>query len=454
MLKNVNFVPKMHFTENIYVTMIANVITKRGLLMLFAASLSLSCVAQSDSRVLEFFKAKINSLVSDSSYISQDEEVNANPVFAKMFASPVLYSSVVNKGFSGGFDNVGNVPGTQMADDEKRESVINSMMLNVYKNYPSLITLTEEQLRAEKSVAEVDAKDAAPVLEIAANPVTVIPDNVVGGIATTVKKPCYWRTSGSFDMQFTQNYVSPNWSQGGDNTRTMLTVLVLNLNYDDKDKITFTNKFDAHLGFTTVEGDTLHRFKTNNDKLRLESTFGYRLAKNLDLAVKSKLETQLLPNYPTNTPDFVSKFMAPFDANFSLGLNYKPSWKNFSLSIFVAPLSAYNYKFVRYENLASRYGIKQGRHHKEDFGTQFIVEVPSATLFKIVNWWSRAEFYTDYARTFFSWENKFDIKLTRYFKVSMLVHARFDDSSLDLEDDKYGFWQIKEYMTLGLTYSW
>lgn len=415
---------------------------------------SVSAAGQHNGRIVDFFKAKIDSLVCDSTYRTASSEVSSNHTFVKMFASPVLYSSVVNKGFGDGFAYSDGVGGKTLVADEKREAVINSLMMNVYKNHPGKILLTEEQLRNEKPVADIAPEESTPVLEIAPAPAVEVPENVMGGLATTVKKPCYWRTFGSFDLQFTQNYVSPNWSQGGDNSRTMLTVLVMNLNYDDKDRITFTNKFDAQLGFTTVEGDTLHKFKTNNDKLRLESTLGYKLVKNLDLAVKTNLETQMLPNYPANSYDFVSKFMAPFDAKFSLGLNYKPSWKNLSLEIYVAPLSAYNYKFVRYKELAARYGIKEGRHHKEDFGTQLVVTVPGATFFKIVNWWSRAEFYTDYERSFLSWENKFDIKLTRYFKVSMVMHTRFDDSSPGLKDDKYGYWQIKEFMTLGLTYTW
>lgn len=417
-------------------------------------SVSFSCVAQNNNSVLDYFKAKIDSFTNETAQPSIDEEVSPNPAFAKMLTMPVFYNSVANNTSGRRFDNDYSFGNSSFVENQKREAVINSIMMNVYKNHPSKIVATEEQLRNEKSVLDLGVKENAPTLELMEKPNVEVPDNVAGGLATTVKKPSYWRTTGSFDLQFTQNYVSPNWSQGGDNTRAMLAVIVLNLNYDDKDRITFTNKFDAQLGFTTVEGDTLHHFKTNNDKLRLESTFGYKLVKNLDVAVKSKLETQMLPSYPVNSPDFVSKFMAPFDANFSLGLNYKPSWKNLSLEIYVAPLSAYNYKFVRYDQLASRYGIKAGRHHKEDFGTQVVITVPSATFFKIVNWWSRAEFYTNYERAFFSWENKFDIKITRYFKVSMVMHARFDDSSLDLEDDKYGFWQIKEYMTLGLSYSW
>ena len=168
-----------------------------------------------------------------------------------------------------------------------------------------------------------------------------------------------------------------------------------------------------------------------------------------------KLESQSLPNYPTNSHDFVSNFMAPFDANFSVGLNYKPTWEKFRFEIYFAPLSAYNYRFVRYGDLAwQRYGIRQGRHHKEDFGTQLVITVPQQRIFKNVDWYSRAEYYTNYSRTFFQWENKFDFSLNRYLTASLSLHARFDDSAPGLYDKDLGYWQIKEFLTLGVIYSW
>ena len=429
---------------------------KKYILLSWALCASLFAVAQNSSDVADYFNAKIDSLVCDTMFVSvvDSSEVSANPVYIKLLTTPVLYNSVINKAFNSGF-----VPDSLKGDnglikDEKRLAVIDKLLLGVYRDNPDKILMTEEQLRNETPVPATAKADEVSKIEFNDAPAPEMPENVTGGLMTTVNKPSYWRTSGSFDLKFTQNYVSQNWSQGGDNSRTMLAIIVFNFNYDDKDKITFTNKFDAQLGFTTVEGDTLHSFKTNNDKLRLESTLGYKLVNRLDLTVKSKLETQSLPNYPTNSHDFVSKFMAPFDATFSVGINYKPTWKNLSLTVFLAPLSAYNYRFVRYDHLVTRYGIRDTRHHREDFGTQLVVEVPRATFFNILNWWSRAEFYTNYARSFFSWENKFDIKLNRYFSVSMLVHTRFDDSSPGLKDDKYGYLQLKEYMTLGFTYSW
>ena len=131
-----------------------------------------------------------------------------------------------------------------------------------------------------------------------------------------------------------------------------------------------------------------------------------------------------------------------------------PSWNNFKVEIYFAPLSAYNYKFVRYSNLVSRYGIRSGRHHKEDFGTQLVVTVPTVKIFKIVDFWSRAEYYTNYARAFFQLETKFDIMLNKYFSASLMMHARFDDSAPGLYDSEYGYWQLKEFMTLGVTYAW
>ncbi len=429
---------------------------KKYLFALWLLCFSSFAFAQQENSVADYFKAKIDSLVCDTLFasgIDEEEEMSANPVYIKLLTSPVLYNSVIKNAFTGntGVSTGGN--GGTLAADDKRSAVIDAMLMKVYREHPGKIYITEEQLRKEAPVPAAKTEEVVKI-ELADNPVLDVPDNLVGGLKTTVNKPSYWRTSGSFDLKFTQNYVSSNWSQGGENSRVMLAVLVFNFNYDDKDKITFTNKFDAHLGFTTVDGDTLHSFKTNNDKLRLESTLGYKLVNKLDLTVKSKLETQSLPNYPTNSYDFVSKFMAPFDANFSVGLNYKPRWKNLSLEVFLAPLSAYNYKFVRYKHLVTRYGIRESRHHREDFGTQLIVTVPSATFFKILQWNSRAEFYTNYARSFFSWENTFNIKLNRYFSVSMVMHTRFDDSSPGLKDEKHGYWQLKEYMTLGFSYSW
>ena len=408
--------------------------------------------ASQNSQVYSFFNKGIDAIVKEANEIDSDyEEDKSNHVYSRMFSIPVLYDAVINKACAGG-EAEDESDSELLAMDEKRSAVIDRLLLDMYCTHPEKIVMTEEELLQEMSLAGVTT-DKKPALEMV-NARVNIPENVAGGMKTTVVKPNYWTTSGSIAMNFTQNYISDNWYQGGESNKTMICEFDFDVNYNDKDRISFRTHFDADLGFATTKADTLHSLKTNTDRLRIESNLGYKLIKNLDATVKVKLESQSMPSYYTNSHDFASNFMAPFDANFSVGLNYKPTIKKIRLEIFFAPLSAYNYRFVRYGKLTSRYGIRAGRHHKEDFGTQLMITVPRQKISQLVNWYSKAEFYSNYARTFFQWENKFDISLNRYLTASLSLHARFDDSAPGLYDDEFGYWQLKEFMTLGVTYSW
>ena len=421
----------------------------RALVIMLAVFGLMNSYAQKGVSVLDYYNAGIDSLVAKFGFVEEcDEEEKTNPVYARIFLPPVLYGSILSEAFRmGAGEECSNEIGTM---DSKRKAVIDKLLLNVYRTSPESVSMTESDLRNAKPISN---ETKISTLELGVTSVKM-PTEVAGGMKTTVVKPSYWKSGGRVEFRFSQNYVSGNWFQGGESNKTMLGLVDFDLNYDDKNRITMTNHVDIDLGFATSKADTLHSYRTNTDRLKLESSLGYKLVRNLDLAARIRLETQMLANYPVNSNDFVSKFLAPFEANFSVGFNYKPRWKNFGMNIYLAPLSAYNYKFVRYGYLATRYGINSSRHHKEDFGTQLIVEVPNMKLFDLVNFWTKAEYYTNYERVFFHLEAKFDIALTRYFTASLNMHARFDDSAPGLYDDEYGYWQFKELMTLGLVYSW
>ena len=424
---------------------------RSGLLLLFFV-FAMTATSQ-NIQVYRFFNKGIDAIVAGSNELDPDyEEEKSNHIYSRLFSIPLLYSSVIRNACAGN-ESEGDCDSHMISMDRKRADAIDRLLLDMYRTHPEQIAMTEEELLQEQTLTGVVA-ERKPALEIA-NARVDIPGNVAGGMKTTVVKPNYWSTNGRVELKFTQNYVSGNWFQGGESNKTMFGQFDFDVNYDDKDRFTFKTHFDADLGFATSKADTLHSFKTNTDRLRIESTLGYKIVKNLDVTVKVKLESQSMPNYPTNKADFVSNFMAPFDANFSLGINYKPTLKKIRVEIFCAPLSAYNYRFVRYGDLAwQRYGIRQGRHHKEDFGTQFVVTVPRQKITKLVEWYSRAELYSNYARTFFQWENSFNVPLNRYLTASLSLHARFDDSAPGLYDEEFGYWQLKEFMTLGVTYSW
>ena len=421
--------------------------TKLSFLASFLFAIS-SVMAQDNSGLFSYYNSKIDAAVEAANTVPEADDVDANPVYAKLLVAPVLYNSVVEDAFAGEED--ATPAGSEaMAKDEEREAVIDAVLMNVYRNAPAVVQMTEEELRSEKQAPTHEVTVTGPELKFAK---LEIPDDVVGGMKTSVAKPKYWTTSGKISLTFTQNFISSNWYQGGESAQAMLAEFDFDLNYDDKDRITFKNHFDFDLGFATSKADTLHPFRTNTDRLRLESTFGYKLVKNLDVAAKMKLESQSLPNYQVNSPKLVSDFFAPFDANASIGLNYKPSIGKFNFEIYVAPLSAFNYKFVRFSELAPSYGMKEGSLYRMDYGTQIVLTIPTVRIFKIVDFWTRAEYYTDYSRVFFQWETKFDLMFTKYFKASLMFNARFDDIAPRHND--YGYWQIKELLTLGVSYGW
>ena len=426
------------------------------LTLLFAVS---SVVAQNESTVYNYYNSKIDEAVlAVNSPVVEDEAGETNPVYARLFTSPVLYKSVV-KGAFANEDANDAADSEKLAMDDERAAVIDGVLMGLYREAPGKVHMTEDELRSEKMVAKVNNVVAvAPELKFAK---INMPENVVGGMKTTVTKPNYWTTAGRVSLTFTQNFISGNWFQGGESAQAMLAEFDFDINYDDKDRITFKNHFDFDLGFSTSKADTLHSFRTNTDRLRLESTFGYKLIKNLDIAAKLKMETQSLPNYPVNSHDFISNFFAPFDANASVGLNYKPDLGDFKIEFYLAPLSAYNFRFVRFRDLAKdRFGFNEdevSRRFRQDFGTQLVVTVPTYKLTSFLDVYSRLEYYTNYHRAFFQWETRFSAALSKYFTASLMLHGRFDDSvtlSTDEEVRKWGFWQFKELFTLGVAYSW
>lgn len=420
--------------------------------LFFSFALSMA-TAQSKSSVFDYFNSKIDEAVQASMLVDGAANEEANPVYARLFATPVLYKSVVVAAFAG--KDTGNV-GDVKAMDEEREAIVDNMLMGLYRTAPQKVRMTETELRSERKVPAHEIKASAPQLQFTK---LEMPADVAGGMKTSVTKPNYWRFSGRTSLTFTQNFISENWYQGGESNNAMLATIDLDLNYNDKDRITWTNHFDIDLGFATSQADTLHSLRTNTDKLRLESTFGYKIVNNFDLAAKLKVESQMLPNYPVNTVDFISNCLAPLDANASVGFNFKPRFGKFRLEVFLAPLSAYNFRYVHYERLANSLGVYddngfdlwRGRA-RQDYGTQLVVTVPTYKLTSFLDVWSRLEYYTNYQRAFFQWETKFNMALSKYFTASLMLNARFDDSVVMHEDWKY--WQIKELFTLGVAYAW
>ena len=413
-------------------------------------------VADSLSDIKSFFSVRFDSIVAkyDTLTINYDDgEDITNTAFVRMFMRPALYNSVLGKKYYKDV-NFDDIPaGSRMGDDAKRSRVVDGILLSLYKDNPSRVWITEDELRKEVSTDDMEKQQMSGLMLTTIQPV-VIPNNLEGNLATKVVKPNYWRTYGGFGINYTQDFFSDNWHRGGENTKNMLVEVNFKLKYDDKKKLQFENILEAKLGFYTAPSDTVHSIKTNQDLLRFTTKLNYKGMKNFYYTIQAQVWTQFLPFYDANKTDFRSNFMAPFNANFSWGIDYKPTFSKGSLSVYLAPLSAYNYRFVRYGDLAvAHYGIREGRHHYEDFGTKLEVNA-TLNILKNLSWKTRLYYYTTYSRVEHDWENTFTFSFNKYISAKMFIHSRFDDKAVSQRSKDYGYWQLYQNMMLGLTYTW
>ena len=99
--------------------------------------------------------------------------------------------------------------------------------------------------------------------------------------------------------------------------------------------------------------------------------------------------------------------------------------------------------------MATRYGIEEGRRTKSDFGSEITIDL-KWQITKDIRWKTRMYAYTTYKRMLMEWENTLTFVVNKYISSNLFLYPRFDDSAK--RDDHHGFWQMKEYISLGFNY--
>ena len=345
----------------------------------------------------------------------------------------------------------------QLPDMERRKKVdrwVNKTLLRYYMEHPDRVTGNELYYADVKALDDIQKgnltrSEKMKEYMVVGNPL----ESTSREVNMLVMKPNFWKYAGSGKIQFTQHGVSDNWYTGGENTNALYSELILNANYDNKQGIEFENKLEMKLGFITAPSDTLHNFKTNSDMIRLSSKFGVRAIKNVYYTVETEIKTQFLPNYKTNSNDMVSNFLSPLQLKVKLGLDYKFSRKNLSLSVFGAPLT-YKHVYLKNDRIVnpSSFEVESGRSTANLYGSELTGKL-NWKLSKNITWNSKLDYFTTYEKVVISWENTFDFKVSRYLSTTLFIHPRFDDG-VKLTDDNRSYFQFKEMLTFGLSYSW
>lgn len=437
----------------------------RKLFALLLMALALQVQAQprsTASRNIEYQEYQVNKNYSDS-LVAFKEKLDsmqmaeealedlglADGRFYKLFAPLTFYHSPARKALR----MISHSEGTDPVSDE-----IDNTLLSVYLNRPDLVLNSENRLNKvgglnhdfsapiQQDVALVEKVDPVTVEQVEDPPVEVL-----------VTKPNFWTFKGDYFLQGLQSYISGNWYKGGESNYSILGSITMEANYNNKQKVKWDNKLEMKLGFLTSKSDSVHSLKTSDDLLRLTSKLGLQATKKWYYTLQLLAYTQFWRGFKSNDRHVYSDIMSPFNLNISLGMDYNvEAWKKkLTGTIHLAPF-AYNFKYVDRnwfgdkENFTTRYGLDLGKHTLHDFGSQFTIDLKWA-IAENITYQTRMYGFTTFKRVEWEWENTFTFNFNKYISTKLFIYPRFDDSTM--RDDHHGYFQFKEFMSLGFSYS-
>ena len=369
---------------------------------------------------------------------------SVNGRYYRLFAPLTFYHNVADKSLALHSESAGK---------DKLSDEIDAALLNVYLKRPDLVKATETDLQETGSIREdvntplenkvdfVEKVEAPSIMDIPQD----IPDTVM------VQVPKFWTYKGDGFLQFMQNYVSGNWYKGGESNYSMVGALTLEANYDNKEKWLWNNKLELKLGFIRSRTDSLHKLKTNEDLIRLTSKVGLQASKHWYYTLQLQAYTQFTKGYKSNDPKVYSDFFSPFNINLGLGMDYKVETEDKRLtgSVNLSPI-AINYRYVGRVELGPSYGLDAGKHSLVEFGPNMTADL----VWKfndVVTWKTRFYAFTSFKRAEIEWENTFELRVSKYITANLFLFPRFDDASV--YDDELGYFQFKEYSSLGFAYT-
>ena len=386
------------------------------------------------------FQQKLDSLRNEvfSPNHSVDDCVEQRIGVREILTPFVFKNSFIKKRF--GLDG-------KSADNE----IINQLVESVYFNHYDLLSTTETELlkdHADIGKTDVPMQQNLELTEALAP----APDNMVlDPVGIVAKRPNFWTVKGEYYLQFLQNYVSANWYKGGESNYSALASITLEANYNNKQKVKWDNKLELKLGFLTSKSDSLHSLKTSEDLIRYTGKLGLQASKRWYYTLQLLASTQFYKGYKSNDPMVYSAFAAPLTVNLSFGMDYAVElWeKRLTGNIHIAPV-AYNFKYVRMLPLSTRYGLDEGKHTLHDIGSQFTIDL-NWNITNNITWKTRLYGFTTYRKAELEWENTFILRFNRFISTNVFIYPRFDDGIA--RDKSHGYWQMKEFVSLGLNYS-
>jgi len=283
----------------------------------------------------------------------------------------------------------------------------------------------------------------------------------------------YWDKGGIITIGFTNTGYSTYWQAGGLPSQSVLGRVSVFGNYRQA-KNNWENDLVLAYGLIRQGRGTVEElpFVKNEDRIELNSKYGYRMTDKLLAAANLNFRSQFAPGFtldptqPTAIPtDTISNFLAPAYLNFGFGLDYKPS-DNFS--IYYAPLNS-KVTIVTIEDLRSTYipipdGETVAPGVRYELGSNLTIKLRHE-IAKNVTFQTSGNFFANYLQNFgnidVNWETLTTAKVNDWLAITFTTNLIYDDdirfTILDESGNDTGATgprtQFQHILTIGLTYN-
>ena len=262
-----------------------------------------------------------------------------------------------------------------------------------------------------------------------------------------------WTREGNLGLKLTQVSLT-NWAAGGDNSVAFDFQGAYQANYK-KGKHLWNNRLELAYGLNRTGEDGT---KKANDKIYLNSNYGYSIAKSWYASAFATFQTQFSPGYDYSiSKDIsVSEFMSPAYLTTGLGFTYEPN------KIFTVVLSPASWRgtFVLNDRLSDEgaYGVDPGKHLLSSFGANLKGEVRYEFM-KNMTVYFRLDLYSDYLHKpqniDVNWEVQINMAINKWFSTTLTTNLVYDDDVKIAQKDgtKGPRVQFKEILGVGLQFN-
>lgn len=397
---------------------------------------SVATYVKNYSDSLRVYKLKLDSLQRAGTYNEIEKTLDAR--YYRLFTPLTFYYNIAKKQFDLSSDTILDEP--------------DKSLLTVYMQRPDLVLKSQKQLDQAGTIRTPINSAITPDADIIEKVSPTVVDSDLAPVDIIVKKPNFWKLSGKTELYIEYNHTTKNWIDGNDKSHSSVKGYVtLWANYDNKKGIKWNNTLELRMALRHVSEDTVHTFKTNEDKIRYTGNVGIQAIKNWYYAFQVTAETQMLRGFDANSNFVNTDFLSPLVVSPSLGMDYNFNWFKGKLTGSTHfGLLASQMRYCDRKNLSSRHGIEDGEHFKITYGSEITINF-TLNIIDGISWRSRIRGYTSYEISMMEFENWFNFRINKYLSGQFYAYPHFDDSRA--KDENHGYWRFKENLSFGFVYS-